>query len=139
MRALLLLFTCFIVVGIVLFAMLQAPTSRKPALSVARLESVQRPLPVLESDPAPDRILESFPDPKDFLAEAPNPQDAASVENVQKPVRDRTQATGAKKMDLNRLLALIDDWIYNRFFPVRLAEQDGDDPKDARERDDQCF
>lgn len=124
MRAFLLVATCFIVVGIVLFAMMQAPTPQKPQIAVSRIDSVQRPLPVLQSDPASERILDSFPEP------TPIPPGAA-VENLAAsptalPAAPNNSKAGAGLSDdFNRLLALIDDWIYVDFSQIGTQNKTG--------------
>ncbi|MGC9326160.1 MAG: hypothetical protein ACP5I1_00870 [Candidatus Hinthialibacter sp.] len=119
MRAFLLLFTCFVVVGIVLFAMMQAPAPQKTEISVSRIDAVKRPLPVLQNEPAADSILDSFPLPTEPPAASSSEESAAAPPDVVQPVNPASPQQSLKdRSNLNRLLALIDDWIYEDFSQI---------------------
>ncbi|MBN2328899.1 MAG: hypothetical protein JXR73_17300 [Candidatus Omnitrophica bacterium] len=119
MRAFLLLFTCFVVVGVVLFAMMQAPTPQKSDISVSRIDAVKRPLPVLQNEPATDAILDSFPLPTEQPAAPPSEENAAAAPTAVQPVNPASpQQSPNDRSNLNRLLALIDDWIYEDFSQI---------------------
>lgn len=125
MRAFLVILTCFIVVGIVLFAMLQAPAPQKPQIAVSRIDAVQRPQPVLQSDPVADRILDSFPEPSQIIPATPA-ENTAAVPTVTQPIAPNIPKPGpGKSEDLNRLLALIDDWIYVDYSQIGAQNKTG--------------
>ncbi len=112
MRIFLLLFTCLFVVGIVLFAMMQAPQSQKPEITVTRLDEAPRPLPVLQSDPAAEHILEFFPEPEKFI-QSPSPDVSEKKSKNNNPaLGDASAGKNQLKPDITRLLSLINDWVY---------------------------
>ncbi len=112
MRIFLLLFTCLFVIGIVLFAMMQASQPKKPEIVVTRLDEAPRPLPVLQSDPAAEHILEFFPEPDTFIqSPSPNENENKSGKN-NSALGNATTQKKQLKPDITRLLSLINDWVY---------------------------
>ena len=123
MRSLFILIACIVVVGVVISVVMLVPTPTKNRVEVARLDLNRQPEPVLKSDPAAERILDFFPEPKESLPLAPSPemgvappQPAPAVPPEAKP------EMFSKELDRNRLLNLIDDWIYVDFSQVGSAK-----------------
>ncbi len=114
MRILLVVMTCLIVAGIVMFVILTEPVPQEKQLSVSRIDITRVSPPILSHDPAEDQVLEFFPDPTTMV---PEQVGEATEEEETEPQEKRAQMP-RKELDMNRLLALIDDWVYVNFSQV---------------------
>ncbi|MEW6234167.1 MAG: hypothetical protein AB1656_02155 [Candidatus Omnitrophota bacterium] len=118
MRMIVIALTCVLIVGIVLFVVLTAPAPTKPAIRVARIDVSNQPQPIAPSDPAAEHILEFFPDPTEMMA-------SPALPTIEELTADTPPAAGtpgprasSEEIDRNRLLALIEDWVYVDFSQV---------------------
>lgn len=114
MRVLLIILSCAVVVGIVVFVVVNAPvTPHNQDIVVARIELDQPSHPVLESDPAADQILNFFPEASQLIPATPEP--AASTPD--QPAEERPKVNN-NNADMSRLLAMIEDWVYISFSQI---------------------
>lgn len=129
MRTFVLIITCVVVVGVVIFAVFHAPVSQPPQIAVNRISEELQSLPVIESDPAADNILNFFPDPTSIVVPeetlAPEPveesPETAADPAIQQSVPRKTTMEG----DRGRLLALIEDWVYVEFSQIGNSRKTG--------------
>ena len=116
MRAVLIFATCLIVAAVVVGVVLFAPAPMEEQIVVSRIELERPPQPVLQSDPGARHILDFFPELPD-----PAPQaDSPSVESQSPQPQTSSSGTSqfSKEMDRNRLLSLIEDWVYVNYTQV---------------------
>ncbi|MFB3786352.1 MAG: hypothetical protein ACE15F_08280 [bacterium] len=124
MRTFVVLFTCVLVIGIVVFAVLQAPQPKKVEITVNRIDPASQPLPVLQSDPAAEHVLDLFPDavePTPGAGAAEPAAEAEGVDSATKPARVIKDLDN----DTNRLMALIEDWVYVEFSQIGDSNKTG--------------
>lgn len=112
MKIVLVAFGCMIAVGLVVFVALGPTQPTQTDIVSPRLEPSVVERPVVQG--ASQRVLEFFPDPEEMR----------ELANVQ-PVVDPNAHTATSQpiipdqsMDENRLLALIDDWVYVQYFQI---------------------
>jgi len=124
MRTFVVLFTCVLVIGIVVFAVLQAPQPKKVEIAVNRIDPARQPLPVLQSDPAAEHVLDLFPEgvePTPGAGVASHPGEASGAEAATQPARVIPDI----ERDINRLMALIEDWVYVEFSQIGDSNKTG--------------
>lgn len=116
MRLVLIAIMSIMVVGIVLFVVFNEPVPSKPDIEVARIDITRQPQPVLPNDPAADHILDFFPDPKDIVPTQPSEEVIQPI--LERPTPSNKPKYSREEYDLNRLLAMISDWVYTNFSQV---------------------
>jgi len=104
--------TCVLIVGIVLFVVLMAPAPSKPAISVSRIELSNQPPPIASSDPAAEHILEFFPNPSEMALTPIIPAIEEKQAETAPLFGTPSPKISNEEIDRNRLLALIEDWVY---------------------------
>lgn len=119
MRAFIIVACCILVVAVVVSVITFAPEPSRENIEVTRIDIDRQPQPVIESDPGAEHILEFFPEPSEPL-NLPTP---ILSENVPEPGEEEAAPPAEpelsnEEMDRNRLLALIDDWVYTDFNQV---------------------
>ena len=122
MRPFLFLIICAVVVVIVASVIIFSPEPAKTKIAVHLVDLNRQPQPVIQSDPAGSNILNFFPDPSEALPfQQEGDVETTETEAAPTPAEssgDANQALASKELDRNRLLALIDDWIYTEYKQV---------------------
>ncbi|MDX9754852.1 MAG: hypothetical protein RBU29_12890 [bacterium] len=124
MRAILIAFTCFLVIGIILVVVTNDPVSTKVEVVAPKVVLSHMSVPIMKYDGDPERVLEFFPalQVPDAPAEAATQEIEPGTSMVAQPAQSES-GFSSQGEDRARLLALIDDWVYVNFSQVGQTKQ----------------
>lgn len=128
MRVFVFLIIGFLILAVVFTAVIFIPDTQQQSVQISKIDLNRQPQPVVKSDPGGDYILEFFPEPSaenqdsslsDALIDAP----PSAQKAIYQPDQNINSTDVQMELDKNRMLALIDDWVYTDYIEVGQTKQ----------------
>ncbi len=118
MRSLLIVFTCVLLVVLIVFVVVNVPTQSKKEIAVKPIDIERQPKPVVEADPAAKHILDFFPKETQPLPVQVPPDITEVPQPVPTEEPAASQPKDRKELDKHNLLAYVHDWVYETYSQV---------------------